>query len=86
MMTKPPNEPFHERDLYAQHADPFSAFSQGPEQPRPPTGATRPIGSYEVPEPAIPVAPRQAGAGVTLVVVLAVFALLLGAAIFLLST
>jgi hypothetical protein len=32
------------------------------------------------------VAPRQSGAGITLVVVLAVFALLLGTAIFVMST
>ena len=83
---RPPNEPFDERDLYAQHQDPFSAFAKsGPDQP-PPTGSTRPIGRYDVPEPVIPVAPRQPGAGVTLAVVLAVFALLLGAAIFFLST
>ncbi|GGU40569.1 hypothetical protein [Lentzea flava] len=85
-MTTPPHEPFHERDLYAENPDPFSAFGKGPEQPPPPAGSTRPIGSYEVPEPFIPVAPRQEGAGVRLVVVLAVFALLLGVAIFYLST
>lgn len=85
-MTKPPHEPFDERDLYAQHQDPFSAFSKAEKPPPPPAGGGRPIGMYEVPEPSIPVAPRQAGAGVTLVVVLGAFALLLGVAIFLLST
>lgn len=85
-MSRPPHEPFDERDLYAQNPDPFSAFAKAPQQPQAPGAGTRPIGSYEVPEPVIPVAPRQSGAGVTLVVVLAVFALLLGVAIFLLST
>ena len=83
-MSRPPNEPFDERDLYAQNPDPFSAFSKTPK--RQPNAGTRPLGMYEVPEPAIPVAPRQAGAGITLVIVLTVFALLLGTAIFLLST
>jgi hypothetical protein len=85
MSTRPPHEPFDERDLYAQNPDPFSVFSQSQDRPKPGAGS-RPLGMYEVPEPAIPVAPRQAGAGITLVLVLTVFALLLGGAIFFLAT
>ncbi|KJK42019.1 hypothetical protein UK23_39190 [Lentzea aerocolonigenes] len=84
-MSRPPHEPFDERDLYADNPDPFSAFSKGPERPEP-RGSTRPIGSYEVPEPVIPVAPHQSGGGVALAITLTVFALLLGVAIFLLAT
>ena len=81
-----PREPFDERDLYAHNPDPFSAFGP-PAEPPPTTGAGRPIGVYEVPEPVIPVAPnREGGAGVKIVAVLAVFALALGGVIFWLST
>ncbi|NKE56825.1 hypothetical protein FXN61_08235 [Lentzea sp. PSKA42] len=92
-MSTPPNEPERPRpesaDLYGPPSpDPFSAFAAPPEQPPPPgTGTGRPIGVYDVPEPVIPVAPhRESGAGVKIVIVLAVFALLLGGVIFWLST
>lgn len=84
-MNRPPPEPFDERDLYAPNPDPFSAFSKDPEHQRP-TGSTRPIGSYEVPEPTIPVAPQLSGSGIAIAVALTVFALLLGTAIFILAT
>lgn len=76
-MNRPPNEP-----------DPFSAFDAPAAEPPPPsTGTGRPIGVYEMPEPVLPVAPhRESGAGVKIVAVLAVFALLLGGLIFWLST
>jgi hypothetical protein len=91
-MTAPPNEPAKPAkpaELYEPTGgDPFSAFAAPAEQPPAPgTGTGRPIGLYDVPEPIIPVAPhRESGAGVKIVVVLAVFALLLGGVIFWVST
>lgn len=90
-MTTPPHEPKSKyTDLYSPPADPrnpdpFAAFPTRTERPAPSTG--RSIGSYDVPEPIIPVAPhRDGGASWKLALVLTLFALLLGAAIFWLAT
>lgn len=87
-----PNEPSSEHtDLYRPPADPrnpdpFAAFPTRPEQPRPSAGG-RPIGAFYGPEPIIPVAPhRDGGGGWKIALVLTLFALLLGAAIFWIAT
>jgi len=90
-MSTPPNEPAKPKselaDLYEPTSgDPFSAFTAPEEKPPSATAGVRgPL--YDVPEPVIPVAPhRESGTGVKIVAALAVFALLLGAVIFWMST